>query len=70
MELDWNIVKTVYVTYCKFSTFGFNLFNYLAVKFVTYTVSLCLNRLRTIYMWLIKKGEIITVIKGKLKSKL
>ena len=29
----WN-GKTVYVTYCKFSTFGCNLFNYTEIKLV------------------------------------
>ena len=36
--------QTVYVTYYKFSSCGCDLFNYRAIKLVTYTVCMCLNR--------------------------
>ena len=38
IRLGYCIVKTVYVTYCKFSTCGCDLFNYTAIKLVAYTV--------------------------------
>ena len=39
----WN-GETVYVTYSKLSTCGCDLFNYRAIKLVTYIVCMCLNR--------------------------
>ena len=36
--------EAVYVTYYKFSTCSCDLFNYRAIKLVTYTVCMCLNR--------------------------
>ena len=38
IRLEYFIVKTVYVTYCKFSACGCDLFNYTATQLVTYTV--------------------------------
>ena len=39
----WN-GETVYMTFCKFWTCGCDLFNYRAIKLVTYTICMCLNR--------------------------
>ena len=61
----------MYVAFCKFSTCGCGLFNYIVIKLVTYTVCICLNRSctqcvcekykRSIYhcnYWLISKGKL------------
>ena len=58
------------MTYCKFSSCGCDLFNYRAIKLVTYTVCMCLNRSYTQCVcdkykrsnydcnyWLITKGK-------------
>ena len=45
----WN-GETVYVAFCKFSTSGCDLFNYIVINLVTYTVCMCLNRLCTQYV--------------------
>ena len=41
----WN-GETVYVTLCRFSTYGCDLFNFRAIKLATYTVCMCSNRSR------------------------
>ena len=66
----WN-GETVYVTFCNISTCGCDLFNYRAIKLVTYTVCMWLNRSctqcacekykRSNYhcnYWLITKGKL------------